>query len=322
MKLVKPSGTLGKRTFCDYFSHIGKRPDLHSNKRKCTHGGESVIHRMAKQKLREMVGKYSFTLFQCVRCGDERYENGRGCSVTIEVRSDDGKWRYDCVLSRNGLPIVALEVVHTHKTGDEKISAVRSSGIEIVEFRAEDVMQMGDVLENLNIRRGVCYCCLVELSLKWQRDCFVDELFELMDQEEMISSNYTRMMRIYHIVSTVEPMLNKCKQLLKLGFQYRVKLCIPELKEEFFVCTKTVKWEHGLVVYCGLHRIFVVLLQNMTELHERKWNKWKTWKLSHSAEGPFCIFLECTTILHRLGSLAEDVVILSDCRSSCHYQVK
>ena len=158
MKLVKPSGILGKRKFCDYFSHVGQRGEQNLNEQsfECTHGGESLIHRMAKQKLREMVGRYSFVLFQCRRCGDERSENGDGCSVTIEVCSGDGRWRYDCVLVRYGVPAVAMEIVHLHKTGELKINAVRSSGLDIAEFRADDIMQLGDgeVLENLQIRRG------------------------------------------------------------------------------------------------------------------------------------------------------------------------
>jgi uncharacterized Zn finger protein len=38
---------------------------------ECASGGESLLHRMAKQRLRERVGRYSFSIFRCAECGEE-----------------------------------------------------------------------------------------------------------------------------------------------------------------------------------------------------------------------------------------------------------
>ena len=63
MKLVKPSGICGKRPFCDYFAHvqyISKKQKTDESKHCCIPSSESLEHRTAKQRLREMVGSYFF----------------------------------------------------------------------------------------------------------------------------------------------------------------------------------------------------------------------------------------------------------------------
>jgi hypothetical protein len=138
----------------------------------------------------------------------------------------------------------------------------------------------------------------VEKSLKWQEDCLNVELVELMNQAEMVCLNYRRMAIISNIL-TVEPMLQKCKLLLKLGLQKRVKFHVPEIGE--FV------WEYGLeACNAGYSSLHVVLLEDILDLRDKKWDSWRN--ISS------CIFLECATILLHLGSLEEDVVNLGDCR--------
>jgi hypothetical protein len=311
MKLVKPSGVLGKRGFCDYFAHIAKK---RSRSPVCAHGGESIVHRQAKQVLREMVGKYSFAVFWCTQCECERRVDTAGCSVSIEVRSDDGKWRYDCLLSRDGVPVSVLEVVHTHKTGDEKVQAVRAKGMELAEFRAEDVMILAEneaiSIENLQMRIGLCQHCLVEKSLQWMRDCYVDEFDELVFQEQSVFFNYSRM-AVLNRVLAVNPEYRRCKRLLRLGMQRRVKLCIPRMGE--ISCAFTKVWQHGVLAsrfsrHLPTHQICIVLLQHNCDL--RSVESW----YHPSVKRDFHVFLWCSTVLDRLGSLAEETVCLNDCR--------
>lgn len=201
VKLVKPSGAEGKRPFSDYFAHItrtsGGSGQHDTGFPGCT---ESFEHFNAKHRLREMVGLYSFTTFRCIKCDETLGIDTGGCEVTVEVPSKDRKWRYDGVLSRDGSDIAALEVLHSHKVSDAKASSVRGSGLEIAEFRAEDVLELlGDRptdtvhLENLLVQLGICQECLVRGGLMWRRDCFVDELRELMQQEADMGVYYRKM---------------------------------------------------------------------------------------------------------------------------------
>jgi hypothetical protein len=45
-------------------------------------------------------------------------------------------------LMKEGLKLAAMEVFHTHLTDLVKVQAVRESGIEIAEFRSDEVMRM------------------------------------------------------------------------------------------------------------------------------------------------------------------------------------
>lgn len=196
MKLVKPSGLCGKRAFCDYFAHIGsgKKKQKTEQTMSCMNGGESLQHRLAKHKLRELVGSYYFAVFRCRQCLSETIVDSVNCSVSIEVVSKDKRWRYDCFLSCEGLPVAALEVVHMHLTSVSKAQSTRESGLEIAEFRVSDVLGMQNdsrtKLENLKVKIGRCQQCEIRESYIWVRDCFVDELFELIRQEEAIIDNY------------------------------------------------------------------------------------------------------------------------------------
>jgi hypothetical protein len=319
MKLVKPSGRLGKRLFCDYFAHVSKSAK-HDNGslsvHQCNNGGESLIHRLAKQRLREMVGRYYFSVFCCTECEEEEYVITRGCEVSIEVRSSDGKWRYDCLLSKGTAPLAALEVVHTHSSGVEKVSAVRSSGLEIAEFRADDIMnelvdgrkEMVEI-DNLLMRRGKCQECLMKLALMWHRDCFVDELYELIRQEEAIGFNYERINTLQRVLS-IEPRLKRCKRLFRLGMKIRARIHIPRIGE--ITCTKTEDWEHG-VLLSGFNKniptdkICVFLFQDNSDIHSINWQH-------RSIRRDFHVFIRCPTILNQLGSLAKELVCFNDCR--------
>lgn len=198
MKLVKPSGLSGKRLFCDYFAHVGSanKKQKTEESTSCIAGGESIQHRMAKHRLRELVGYYHFPVFHCKGCLSETVIDSADCTVSIEIVSRDKRWRYDCLLSRGGLPVAALEVVHMHLTSTYKAQSIRESGLEIAEFRVDDVLKMQNdgnkvKLENLKVKIGRCQQCEIKDSYIWIRDCFVDELFELIRQEEAVAENYT-----------------------------------------------------------------------------------------------------------------------------------
>ena len=228
VKLVKPTGELGKRPFRDYFAHITSAAHDAAGARTVRSCGcsESEDHFNAKHKLREMVGRYAFTTFRCVACHRGKVTYTRGCEVVVEKASKDRQWRYDCLLRRDGKDVAALEVLHSHKVTGEKASSVRAAGLEIAEFRAEDVLRLltdtpGKTvhLENLLVELGTCESCvvkkrsywmkriaareearrelqelqelqeletarsLVEGGMMWLRDCHLEELRELLEQE-------------------------------------------------------------------------------------------------------------------------------------------
>ena len=182
MKLVKPSGLPEKRPFCDYFAHVAPNFKRHKSmdetisavKSSCCSGGESFKHKNAKHILRELVGSYYFTTFRCQCCHAEEIMDSVGGSVSMEIVSVDKRWRYDCLLEKDGKAVVAMEVVHTHLTGSVKIDSVRASGLEIVEFRVDDVMEMSKnsldggrtKLDNIKIKSGKCEPCLIKFRLK------------------------------------------------------------------------------------------------------------------------------------------------------------
>lgn len=162
LKHVKPSGKAHKRSFTAYFAHItnGKRQRESSI---CGPGGESLQHRLAKHRLREYVNVLSFATKQCTTCGTESILECKDYSIKLEMRSDDGLWRYDCMLyDTDGVKRYALEVVHKHFTGQVKADATRQAGLGIAEFAVADVMGLGPMprkLDNILVMRRECETC-------------------------------------------------------------------------------------------------------------------------------------------------------------------
>jgi hypothetical protein len=150
LKLVAPSGRVDKRGFTAYFAHLGES--------SCTPGGESMKHRAAKFKLREIAPILSFTAGRCSMCNwvDEFQSDGH--SVRLEVRSEDKQFIYDCLLvDALGTPVFALEVYNTHKSSQRKIDTTRLK-LGFAEFSADDILQQTDGrLENLEV--GNCLDC-------------------------------------------------------------------------------------------------------------------------------------------------------------------
>ena len=163
LKFVKPTGVEGKRKFKPYFGHI----TAHNKRRhgvsivSCRGGGESSEHILAKHRLRELLGKYSFVVEQCPVCKQKKYEYGLGSTMEMEIRSSDGKWRYDCMLKRDCVSVMALEIAHTHFTGVNKVESTRAIGIGIAEFLAAEVLLLepGGQLTNMQIVSSQCCKC-------------------------------------------------------------------------------------------------------------------------------------------------------------------
>ena len=149
--LKLPSGRENVEYRGPHFSHLPKSDT------ECRKGGESLEHKAAKHKLREMRGQYSFVTEKCPECKCEKWETCANGTVDIEVRSADGRWWYDC-LYRSELYSVALEVLHTHATTLEKIVSTRESGVHMAEFSASEInaMQPGAQLLNLQIVTRFC----------------------------------------------------------------------------------------------------------------------------------------------------------------------
>ena len=191
MKLVKPLG-LGKRSFRDYFAHVSTH---HSKDEKpkcarCCANGESVAHRNAKHALQALQGSFSFALRQCPDCREQVVETCARGVIDMEIASDDGRWRYDCLLRVDGRPVLALEVVHTHFSSEEKVAATRADGVALAEFRVEDVMRMqeagGGWIENLQVMVVLCEKCVV----RWQAECLAREVAAWGRWEEYLASQH------------------------------------------------------------------------------------------------------------------------------------
>lgn len=326
MKLVKPSGLVGKRLFGDYFAHIQsghKKSKINSVRTECYSGGESMIHRMAKHKLREFVGSYYFPVFCCCDCSSELDMDTTGCSVSIEVVSADKLWRYDCLLKQGTLAVAALEVVHTHLTGLVKTQSVISSGLSIAEFRAEDVMAMtGDCrtrLDNLKMRVGRCESCLIQLSLSWIRHCWECEMIELVASQHAEFENYVQMdnerrerealLKLWGNVCQIGSPLKRCHEFIRLNIH---KICIDSPLLGCLRFSKSSSSEYGVLV-SGFSSIFptshmfIFLVDDESVVNRRQWKH-------PQVETSFHLFLHCKTVLRYLSSPCEEMVILKDCR--------
>ena len=335
MKLVKPSGVLGKRSFMDYFAHIVVPRPNNTNKRlkntefpmisMCSSGGESITHRNAKHKLRERVGSYFFATFKCQDCHAEVLQYTHDCTVSMEVVSDDKRWRYDCLLQKRegGGAVAAMEVFHKHASGVEKIQSVRESGLEIVEFRASDVLQMSDQgltkLENIKVKIGKCLRCASMLTFsqlnqaeKAYYHSLESENKEITSQECTIENGYFR----EYNLKKAQMLCNvheKCKALIEMS-KDRLEIHLPQLNWNLCFNKVSKKINHGLLVsdfdidiptneVC----IFLVSDWDIENLHSIQWKQ-------VNVERSFHVFLHCSTILRTLDSIEESQIVLKDCR--------
>ena len=231
MKLVKPSGRAGKRAFEDYFAHVNVDGRGSCVGTMCRGAGESAEHRWAKHALRERVGDYDFAVWRCQRCQADGVVDSAGGSVSIEVRSADARWRYDCLLIRPGQPEVAMEVCHTHATGPAKTEGVRALGLELAEFDSKDVMRLaaraGRVrLHNLQVRAvEACLRCVVQEGEAWRAACQAEEAAELLRQQACVEAEHHRLAGLEPLMRIADPM-ERCQALL-LHAASRLCLRVP-----------------------------------------------------------------------------------------------
>ena len=136
LKFVPPSGNKNKRHFTSFFAHYGNA--------SCLGGGESMKHRLAKHRIRELASKLSFAVEICPDCGDATYFRSDGHTVRLEVQSIDKSLRHDCVAyNAHGTAVYALEVRHTHASSQDKIDSTRSN-LGFAEFMVDDVLASTD----------------------------------------------------------------------------------------------------------------------------------------------------------------------------------
>ena len=148
--LKLPSGRANVEYRAPHFSHLSNA--------ECRGGGESAEHKAAKHQLRKMKGQYWFVTERCPECDREKRETCANGTVSIEIRSTDDRWRYDCVYKPNAGPSIALEVFHTHATTKEKIEATRRSGMQIAEFKADEINAMEPGAKLCNLQTVIRTC--------------------------------------------------------------------------------------------------------------------------------------------------------------------
>jgi hypothetical protein len=149
--------------------------------------------------------------------------------VIVEEPSKDRQWRYDCLLCRDGKDVVALEVLHSHEFTREKASSVRDSGLEMTEFRGEDILHLLTEssnktvhLENLLVQLGTCQSCVAKEDLEWMRTCWCDEYRELLHQVFDIL-DYYRNVEYKQLLEALErarcqlAALERCRRLVEKG---------------------------------------------------------------------------------------------------------
>lgn len=194
LKHVKPSGKEGKRYFSDYFAHINsagsKRKNRDDSMSCCNGAGESMVHRLAKHKLRECINMLSFAVEECISCSWKKIYTFTDCSVNLEITSVDKLWRYDCIVHDNeGNKFFALEVVHTHFTSEKKAQSTKHCGLGIAEFLAEDVLKMSSAnsrLRNLLCQKRHCDSCERILISAAQLGQFEQEINVWLNSEQVI----------------------------------------------------------------------------------------------------------------------------------------
>lgn len=288
LKLVKPSGRPGKRVFEDYFAHVSIDGHGSCVKALCRGGGESAEHRWAKQALREWAGTYDFVVWRCGLCGNEGVVDSAAATVAIEVRSTDGKWRYDCLLTRPGEPGVALEVYHTHATGLAKSTGVRALGLELAEFETKDVMRLQAGarirLHNMQVRLvDTCAACQARAE---------EEQYRLAGPEPLMR---------------IPDMTSRCQALLVHAAS---KLClrVPGMGLLRFRRAKRVR---GGVAFSGC-------VPRLPTLHVCALlvggGPWRGLQRVRSVERAFHVFLDCDEVQRALGASDAGSPVLRDRR--------
>ena len=124
----------------------------------------------AKYLLQKHVGMYCFHLTQCVdcRCGPLQRTHDAKVAVEFRVKANGHRYACDCMLLRNGQPVIAMEVLHTHETTVQKEEDICKQNIKLVEFTADEILEKFEdihdkkkeiYLNNLRVGTYLCGRC-------------------------------------------------------------------------------------------------------------------------------------------------------------------
>jgi len=156
---------------------------------------------------------------------------------------DGKKYIYDTVVARAGKCALIIEVLHTHKTEEQKIQAIKNNGMHVAEVKADTILNMLGELQaakqngtrvkipNLLMTDIKCDECkkteeLKQSQAKFDRESYYDSCFvwtskvwqdtnELYSQYSIAYLHWTQ-----HLDSLWrDEMLKKRKKLRKRGFQ-------------------------------------------------------------------------------------------------------
>jgi hypothetical protein len=119
--------------------------------------GESLQHLRCKYYLQRYVGHYDFCLESCGGCADNLgLVTKSSWKVELEKRVviDGTLFVYDVLISRGDRAVVAVEVLHTHKTEERKLECSAKHGIRVVEVSTEDVLSAVPRLEAAKLAGG------------------------------------------------------------------------------------------------------------------------------------------------------------------------
>lgn len=297
-----------------YFAHIvagTKRPWEVS---RCGVGGESVQHRLAKHKLRECINMVSFAMTQCIICNKQTVIHFTDCSVKLEMRSDNGKWRYDCLVYDNeGNKFFALEIVHTHFTGNEKALSTNENGLGIAEFLAEDVLNIDGSngrLRNLLMKVETCNVCEQIRNIKLEREAEIAAWLEL-------EATIIRQMLLEHDNRTFDKKLSSSEysnvqRALMVLEHYQTQIMIglgrPQWGE-IMLSTRVRRHENGFSL--NLHgatnvpadAMFLLIVDRSWEFNGRIQSELKNIWQKHSICRDLVIAVTLDTVLAQLSTL-------------------
>ena len=204
-----------------HFAHIpvcGRDGDFIPS---CKAGGESEKHIQAKQKLVEWQGCYQFALRTCEICRTKVREDCKNGQMKMEARSTDKRWQYDVLLTREDQSMLAMEVYHTHSTGDKKVSSSAILGVQIAEFDADAILNLnkGGWLDN---KRDASWIC--SQQCKHQQEMELKRLAEARRQaQKQEQLKRQQAMEERRQAQQQEEFMRKCETLYQAQRQERMK---------------------------------------------------------------------------------------------------
>jgi hypothetical protein len=306
LKLVKSSGRAHKRAFRDYFAHI--------NSTHCCGGGESEGHRLAKHRLRGF-SKLCFVVAVCQQCGcaTQTLSRAPGDQVRIEVRSADGRWRYDCVLvDAQGAPRCVMEVVHTHASGADKVAACEAPFF--AEFAVVDIQRSRDGSDLLNLqpaRRVLCATCIAAAYTQAWREQLEDEIEAWEELESQMAFNYE-----------FARARTDWERAMLVVRDYAEYIDITVLGKQFSLNTGRRLWEHGyLFETCGFDHMptnevaLLIMADRATWPPARLRFEIAQLEQRYGIKRPFVSAVFAFSLARRLGDIqtTSQTVVLKNC---------